>query len=85
MTYRAPLHWPAYAYPSALLWAHQDIAPPALGGPCTTQSNFKVCLESSEYTSRRNALSVLKRLIPVFPVVDSHVSILRKTLEKVRG
>lgn len=49
------------------------------------QLTFKACLESTEYTSRRNALSVLKRLIPVFPVVDTHVRTLSASLKKVRA
>jgi len=47
------------------------------------QSTFKACLEGKEYTARRNALSVLKRLIPVFPVVDTHMNLMKKALEKV--
>lgn len=44
-----------------------------------------MCLENNEYTSRRNALTVLKRLIPVFPLADQHALLLRKSLEKVCG
>lgn len=46
---------------------------------------FRMCLESPEYTSRRNALTVLKRLISVYPVADVHVQSIRKSLDKVGG
>lgn len=44
---------------------------------------FRMCLESPEYTSRRNAFSVLNRLIAVYPVADIHVTMIRKSVEKV--
>eukprot|EP00798_Chlamydomonas_sp_ICE-L_P015989 gene15989-22123_t len=45
---------------------------------------FRSCLDNSEWTSRRNALHVLTRIVSVFPVVDQHALILRKAVEKVR-
>lgn len=37
---------------------------------------FRLCLESKEYTSRRNAFTVLMRILDVFPLIDVTVTLL---------
>ncbi len=43
------------------------------------------CLENEEWTSRRNALSMLTTVVEYFPVVQEQHLSLRKLVEKVRG
>ena len=44
-----------------------------------------VCLESKDYVQIRNALTVLTKILPFFPVIQNLSNVIEKRIEKVRA
>ena len=42
-----------------------------------------VCLESKDYVQIRNALTILFKILPYFPVLQQLASVVEKRIEKV--
>ena len=42
-----------------------------------------VCLESKDYVQIRNALTVLTKILPFFPVIQNLSNVIEKRIEKV--
>ena len=42
-----------------------------------------VCLESKDYVQIRNALTVLTKILPYFPIIQNLGSVIEKRIEKV--
>ena len=43
-----------------------------------------MCLESKDYVQIRNALTILFKILPYFPVLQQLASVVEKRIEKVR-
>ena len=44
-----------------------------------------VCLESQDYVQIRNALTILSKILPFFPVMIPLANVIEKRIEKVSG
>ena len=51
---------------------------------CRIAKSLVVCLESKDYVQIRNALTILFKILPYFPVLQQLASVVEKRIEKVR-